>query len=225
MNYFIERFIIILNKNTMVVVVSFVPLLPLFILFLRRKFINDFLLKLVCGYVIVDFIFNLVNIVQLIYIIKNVVYFNFFFLIEGIFWGLIAYILNPYKLKRIAIIVFSILLLIISFFDFSAVTLSNFMIAFSKFNIMIYSFFYFNTLLNEQKVKNLLIHPAFYINAGLLIYGMSSIILALFTDYIFHLDSTTNKYLFGILRIITILFFIFLSIAFWVSKYEKENLE
>lgn len=222
MRYFIDRFLFLCNQDIMAIVVSFIPLLPIFILFFRKKYINHKILKLIVGYVFFDLLFNIFTIVLAIYKVHSIIYFNLYYLFESIFWGVIAYLLNPYKTKRIVICLLSIILLIIAFFEITKTKTAYIEISFSRLILVIYSFFYFHTLLSEQKVKNLLVHPPFFINAGLMIYGMSSIILSLFIDYIFKLDTSNYISLFGIIRIITILFFILLGVAFWVTKYENK---
>ena len=108
---------------------------------------------------------------------------------------------------------------IIAIFDFKTLEISPFATAFDKVLMIVFVFLHFNTILSEMKIKNILLHPPFWISVAVIIYAAGSFSIDLFSNYIFNDSDETFLFFLNMRRIVNIIFLLILSIAIWVKKY------
>ncbi|WP_155296221.1 hypothetical protein [Spirosoma rigui] len=86
---------------------------------------------------------------------------------------------------------------------------------------------HFNKIISDLRVRNILVHTLFWVNAGLIMYASGTMFISLFSDTIFNPaivdDDTFDKY-WNINNILFIILTILTSIGIWFSKYDRENL-
>ncbi|AQG81809.1 hypothetical protein [Spirosoma montaniterrae] len=96
----------------------------------------------------------------------------------------------------------------------------------------IYSIFfclsYFNKILKETRVKNILHHTLFWFTAGLLMYSAGTFFMALFSDYWYGdakqvPDEVFDKY-WNATQLLFTLFAVSSAYGLWVSKHDRTNL-
>ena len=84
---------------------------------------------------------------------------------------------------------------------------------------------YFNQLIQDMNVRNILKHSLFWISSGLIIQFTGTFFVYLFANYA--LSSNTESDLFNLYwnvnQFMYMVFCLFSAIGFWVSKYDKEN--
>jgi hypothetical protein len=86
---------------------------------------------------------------------------------------------------------------------------------------------YFNKILVDMRIKNILLHTMFWFSAGLLVYASGTFFSMLFSEY-WYGDSTQvpaeifDRY-WNICQILFIIFCCITSVGIWVSKYDREN--
>ncbi len=93
--------------------------------------------------------------------------------------------------------------------------------------IIILALLYFNKILSDMRIRNILIHNLFWISSGIIIYATGTFFISIFSKIIFN-PSLVSDELFDTYWNINNILFLFLvtfsSIGIWFSKYEKENL-
>jgi hypothetical protein len=106
-------------------------------------------------------------------------------------------------------------------FDFNEFAFIPYVV--NRLSYVILVFLYFNTLLSEISVKNILLHPPFWLCAALTIYSTGSIIIFLFGPQILLTTSPSKNFIlfYTIISVINILFRLIVGVSFFVSKYEK----
>lgn len=85
---------------------------------------------------------------------------------------------------------------------------------------------YFNKILIEARVKNILFHSMFWLSSGLLIYSAGTFFFSLFSSYLYS-DTITNEEFDPFWKLNQILFIILClmaSVGIWVCRYETDNL-
>ncbi|GAB3798716.1 hypothetical protein GCM10028819_20450 [Spirosoma humi] len=86
---------------------------------------------------------------------------------------------------------------------------------------------YFNKILVDMRIKNVLTHTMFWFSAGLLIFAAGTFFIVLFSEY-WYKDinkvpaEVFDKY-WNASQILFIIFCLFSGIGLWFSKYDKEN--
>ena len=85
---------------------------------------------------------------------------------------------------------------------------------------------YFNRILIEARVKNILFDSMFWLSSGLLIYYAGTFFFSLFSSYLYS-DTITNEEFDPFWKLNQILFIILClmaSVGVWVCRYETDNL-
>lgn len=214
----LERIITYFSNYPLVLIVSLLPLLPI-ILAVGVRAYKDPILKLLTIYLVTDLSCNIILFILSINGIYNIWLINTFFLFEAIVFGFIYYKLFHSKSIKIFITIALLLATLITIFDFKTLEISPFATAFDKVLMIIFVFLHFNTILSEMKIKNILIHPPFWISVGVIIYAAGSFSIDLFSSYIFNDSDETFLFFLNMKRIVNIIFLLILSIAIWVKKY------
>ena len=159
---------------------------------------------------------------------NNLFIYNLFSFIELLFLAVFFYAnhrIHSEKYRRI-IVLGGILALIVNLFsytrsDFSA---GNFTIV-RLYGILI-TITFFERLLSELRIKNILSYSMFWINSGLLLFFCGTFFIFLLSDKV--LSSKARPDIFqqywDTNLIFYILFCLLASIGIWLSKYDQENL-
>jgi hypothetical protein len=214
----LERIITYFSNQPLVLIVSLLPLLPI-ILAVGVRAYKDPILKLLTIYLVTDLLCNIILFILAINGIYNIWLINVFFLFEAMMFGYIYYQLFHSKSIKIFITITLILATLITIFDFKTLEISPFATAFDKVLMIIFVFLHFNTILSEMKIKNILLHPPFWISVGIIIYAAGSFSIDLFSNYIFNDSDETFFFFLNMKRIVNIIFLLILSVAIWVKKY------
>jgi hypothetical protein len=85
---------------------------------------------------------------------------------------------------------------------------------------------YFNKILIEARVKNILFHSMFWLSSGLLIHSAGTFFFSLFSSYLYS-DTISNEEFDPFWRLNQILYIILClmsSVGIWVCRYETDNL-
>lgn len=161
------------------------------------------------------------------YVLSNVYIQNLETLLEIGFAGLIYYTcFNTSLSKRVilyaGIMSFCIVVLAYSQERVSIISLLTFRI----YSIGL-SLAYFNKIIVDLRIKNILKHTMFWFSAGLLIYATGTFFVSLFSEFLFDPKLTNNEIFDNYWNVSNDLFVIFSglsSIGLWVSKYDSKNL-
>ena len=85
---------------------------------------------------------------------------------------------------------------------------------------------YFNKILADLRIRNILKHPLFWFSAGLLIFVTGTFFTSLFSEFIFNpksvSDETFNFY-WNINNVLFVIFSLLGAIGLWCTKYDREN--
>ncbi len=199
-------------------------LLPVALSIYRRQFLTKELILLILFF-LTSF---LEECIQLYYSLKawsNIHLYNLYLIVDIFLVGCIYYQKFEFKIHKKYIVIATSISIIISiiFFkydEFSSVGNTVFRI-FSTALVLSY----FNWLLVEMKIANMLLHSFFWISAGLLLYSLGTFFMYLFSQYTISAKASSNIFdlYWSVKQILYILFCVFSSIGFWVSKYDIKN--
>lgn len=92
--------------------------------------------------------------------------------------------------------------------------------------MIILSLVYFNKILSENRVRKIVAHSLFWVNAGFLFYGMGTFMTSLFKDYLLDPMLTTKETynLFSDMnQMLSIILSVLVAIGIWVSKNDRDN--
>lgn len=86
---------------------------------------------------------------------------------------------------------------------------------------------YFNKILGDLRVRNILKHPLFWFTAGLLIYTLGTFFTSLFSEFIFNTESVSDEtfdFYWNINNVLFIIFSLLSAVGLWYVKYDRDNL-
>ncbi|MFC5411145.1 hypothetical protein ACFPMF_17620 [Larkinella bovis] len=174
---------------------------------------------------LIIFFRNLISNIYAANKINNIFLYNFIGFIEVITFGLIYYFsVNRPNYKKIIVLTASIVFLTnIVFWEKNEFSAGIFTIT------RIYSLFlallYFMEILAEMRVKNILKHSLFWISSGIIIQATGTILIFLFSKVILSTKTTPEIFFvyWNFILVTYIAFCLFVSVGFWVSKYDKDN--
>ncbi|CAH0994049.1 hypothetical protein EMA8858_00156 [Emticicia aquatica] len=218
-----ERYIYLINKYPFIAVSDVITLCPLLIGIISYKYLSKEN-KLLFYFIIVHFLLDLQSVWISVKNQNNLNIFNFTELLEVTIICLVFLQLNSQYFKKwlIAFLLFTCVFVGIWKFDFAEFAFVPYVL--NRLSYVIVVFIYFNTLLSETSVKNILTHPPFWLCAGLIVYSTGSVIIFLFGKQILASDAPHEKFVFfySIISIINIFFRLLICVSFFVSKYEKK---
>jgi hypothetical protein len=207
---------------TIIVISSFVVLIPLYVGFVRQKILSTSL-RVVFMYVAVATFFEILSWVMVLNHYQNHWVHNLFNIFEFGFWG--YYFTRIYKNQTIVKIAtrlcigIIIIVLGITFIDLKSLNIYN-SIAYitTCFILIALVLYHFYELLNYLSISKLSISSQFWISAGVLLYFSGCFFTDLFSEIIlFSKDKSLNK-MWLINYILLFIFRIFLAIGLWFSK-------
>ena len=92
--------------------------------------------------------------------------------------------------------------------------------------IIIFSLMYFNKILSENRIKSIVSHALFWINAGFLFYGTGTFMISLFKGYLLD-DKITPQATYNLFldmeSLLSILFSVLVAIGIWKAKCDRTN--
>ena len=116
--------------------------------------------------------------------------------------------------------------LLVSTIDYLIIPLTSISSSLFKLTIILFSLMYFNKILSENRIKNVLKHSMFWISSGFLLLGMGTFFSSLFIDYLLG-DSKEQDNAFDLFwaidQVVICLQCILIAIGLWVSKFDKNN--
>lgn len=202
---------------------QFFLLLPVLVAIYRRKSLSQVLL-ITALYFLVQFIEESL---LLYYSVKAK---NSHGIIKGIFLiniliiGDIYYIsFKSNKISKYAVIFFTALFFLINLFNYfidGMISVSN---TAYRVILIVFSLMYFNKILQDNKIRRVVLHDFFWINSGFLFYGMGTFITSLFLDYLIAMPPKTFDLFWNMGQVINVLQCLLVAIGLWVSEFDKDN--
>ncbi|WP_421826669.1 hypothetical protein [Larkinella sp.] len=207
-----------------ILAIEFVTLIPIIIGVVYLKHLNASMKFLLIYYTTVfirDFISNL----SAIYKINNHFLYNIFGFVEIVTVGLIYYqaVQNLKIRKWIAILI--AISAFLGTFLWSSTEFSSGILTIADLCSMGISILYFNTIISELKIINILKHPLFWVSSGLIIQAAGTFFIFLFAKVVLseNVEYSIFYFYWQVRQVMYILFCLFSTIGFWVTKYDKEN--
>ena len=120
----------------------------------------------------------------------------------------------------------TILSAVIVIFSYQQQTISTLGLTTQRLFETVMVLLYFNRILIEAQVKNILFHSMFWLSSGLLIYSAGTFFFSLFSSYIYSNTIISDEEFDSIWRLNQLLYIIFClmsSVGIWVCRYETDN--
>lgn len=117
---------------------------------------------------------------------------------------------------------------IVSVFTYQSNAVSSVGLSAFRLFALFFCLSYFNKILTDVSVKNILLHSLFWFTSGLLIYTAGTFFIVLFSEY-WYKDinkvpvEVFDKY-WNASQILFIIFSVLSAFGLWVSKYDRQNL-
>ena len=95
-----------------------------------------------------------------------------------------------------------------------------------RFFVIAIALLYYNLILAENKIKNILHHSMFWINAGMLIYAMGTFMTFLFIDYLYDplkVSDKTFDIFWNISQLVICIQCVLTAIGMYFAKEERTN--
>lgn len=95
-----------------------------------------------------------------------------------------------------------------------------------RFFMITIALLYYNVILQENKIRNILYHSMFWINAGFLVYAMGTFMTSLFIDYLIDSTKISNNMFdlfWNMSQIIICIQCILTAIGMYFAKEERTN--
>lgn len=180
--------------------------------------------RLLLYFTIIYFLIAIYSIWTSLLLENNLALFNLSDLLEIIFISIIFYQLNHQKTKRILILALFLISVGIGIYKFDFKDFAYFPYVINRIFYLIFVFIYFHTLLSETVVKNILIHPPFWLCAGLIVYSTGSLLIFLFGKHLLSINAPDELFgpFYDIVCITNIIFRILIAGSFVVSKFDKQ---
>lgn len=86
---------------------------------------------------------------------------------------------------------------------------------------------YFNKIIADLRIRNILKHTLFWFTAGLLVFVTGTFFTSLFSEFIFDpktVPDETFDFYWNINNILFVIFSALSALGLWVSKYDRDNL-
>ncbi len=217
-----ERYVYLIYKYPWVALSDVIIALPIIIGIISFKHLSKEN-KLLFYFLVVHFLFDLLSVWLSVKNQNNLNIFNFTEILEVAVICFIFFQLNNQKAKRILIITLFLICIFIGIWKFEYTEFAFIPYVLNRLCYVVIVFLYFNTLLSEFSVKNILTHPPFWLCSGLIIYSTGSVIIFLFGKQILSTTAPQEKFVlfYSIISIINIIFRFLIGVSFFVSKYEK----
>ena len=223
----LERLLLLCMKYPLDFVAYLSSSLPLFLGILRYKYL---LLssKLIILYFLLYFLIETYAIWLSILRINNLYLQNIETMVgTGVVLAISVSCLPSRAWKQSAIIL-AILCLIVNFLTYQSSTVSSVGLSTFRLYAMIFSLGYYNKILTDVSVKNILVHTMFWFATGLLLYASGTFFIMLLSQYWYKDSSQVSTEIFdkywNVSQVLFIIFSCLSAYGIWLSKYDKENI-
>lgn len=222
----LERLLQLCEKYPLDFVTYFSSSLPIIIALFRYKYLS-LSAKLIVVYFIFFFVRESFSIYQSALKQNNLYLQNIEVIINTSILLAIAFsCIKSIYWKRFA----SILVVFISFVSiitYKVDEVSSTSLSLFRLFAIFFSLSYFNKILVDVRVKNILLHTLFWFITGLFIYATGTFFIMLFSEYWYKDINKVSAEIFdkywNINQILFIFFSLLSSYGLWVSKYDREN--
>lgn len=85
---------------------------------------------------------------------------------------------------------------------------------------------YFNKILTDLRIRNILKHPLFWFSSGLLIYVLGTFFTSLFSEFIFDpktVPDETFDFYWNINNVLFVVFAVLSAVGLWCARYDQDN--
>ncbi len=223
-----ERFISMSLKNPLTLLASITAWLPIIIaVYGRQKLTSE--LKILLFYLITYVIFDILEWVTAAARLHNAYLHNINEWVGMLITGWLYFkIVESSRTKQKVVITLTLIAILNNIFRFSWEEVAGYSFTLNKAVVISFVFLHFHSIITEIRISNILKHPPFWISAAFLIFACGTLFIYLFWQYT--ISTTTQKELFrlyfgNITQLFIFTFMILLSIAFWTSKFTKQNVE
>ncbi len=145
----------------------------------------------------------------------------------GILLAVAASCLQSRNWQKVTVIL-ALICLVVNFITYQNNTVSAVGLSVFRIYAMILSLGYYNKILTDVRVKNILFHTMFWFCTGLLLYASGTFFIMLLSQY-WYKDSTQvsaeifDRY-WNVSQVLFIIFSCISAYSIWLSKYDKENI-
>lgn len=218
-----DRYMYLYNKYPITATSDVITIFPVIVGIIYYKYLSKEF-KVLFYFSVIHFIGDIYSTWLSVKWVNNLNIFNILEIIEVSTMCFIFWMFAKQPLKKNFLLILLITIFSIGIFKFRATEFAFIPYVFNRLCYMVLVFIYFNTLLSEISVKNILLHPPFWLSATLTIYSTGSIIIFLFGEQILSSTAPHDKFMlfYDIISVINILFRLLICVAFFVSKYEKK---
>lgn len=157
--------------------------------------------------------------------INNLFLYNLSALFEIVFICLLLSFEIDKKKIKVFVDYGAIITLVLCFFFWRNNELSAGILTFSRAYELLVVLLYFRQLIEDMNVKNILKHSLFWISSGLILQFTGTFFVYLFANYALSINTESGLFnlYWNMNQIMYIIFCLFSSVGFWVSKYDSEN--
>ncbi len=217
-----ERYTTLINKYPVVASSDLIAIFPIVLGIICYKYLSKES-KLLFYFLVVHFLLDLLSVWLSVKSQNNLNIFNFTEILEVAIICIVFFRLNNQRIKQFLIIVLFSICVFVGIWKFDFFEFANIPYVLNRLTYLSIVFIYFHTLLSEISVKNILIHPPFWLCAGLIIYSTGSLLIFLFGGKILSIHSPQDVFIkfYTIVSFINIIFRILIGVSFFVSKFEK----
>jgi hypothetical protein len=199
-------------------------LLPIVIALSRYKYLNV-PLKLLVYFFLLRFIRDFISNIYALNGKNNLYLYNLSAFIEILFVGYMYNLILKRKTSKKLTLVGLIIAIVLNIFLWTSDEFSASILTSARIYTILVSLLYFNELLNELNVKNILIYSLFWITSGFILQATGTVFILLFAHLV--LSKNTNPADFDLYwnvnQVMYILFCAISAVGFILSKYDKEN--
>jgi hypothetical protein len=202
---------------------DFIPLIPIIAGIIYYEYLSKES-RLLFYFTIIYFFIAIYSLWKNLHGQNNLALFNFSDLLEIIFISIVFYQLNHQKTKQILILALLLISVGIGIYKFDFEDFAYFPYVINRIFYLIFVFIYFHTLLSETAVKNILIHPPFWLCAGLIVYSTGSLLIFLFGKHLLSKNAPDDLFVpfYDIVCITNFICRILIGGSFVVSKFDKQ---
>ena len=223
-NEMLERFFRLYLEHPLELINDLATLSPIFLgVFYANS--KSKAIRFLIIYFILLFFRNLISNIYATYRLNNLFLYNSFSFVEVVILCSLYYYSISRNIFKKNILAGCILVIITNVVFWESDEFSPGIFTVTRIYGLFISLLYFVDLLAEMKVVNILKHPLFWISSGIIIQSTGTLLIFLFSKIILSTQASPDIFFqyWNFILVMYIVFCLFVSIGFWVSKYDKEN--
>ncbi|WP_266367990.1 hypothetical protein [Tellurirhabdus rosea] len=150
---------------------------------------------------------------------------NFFSLAELFCFSAFFYLYINSKRKKRVIAALSIIYFVIYLYGFEWSIISNYIIGIQRLIFIAFALMFFQNVLSELKVANIIGHAAFWFSAGLLLFSAGTLFIFLFSTFTLDVENPQNifDWSWTVTQYFSAVFYLFVTVSFWLNKKEMQH--